>query len=146
MSLVSFNGIPKVAAQSMYSKTKSSNRGDEYILDSSRKGAELHKLDEKLRLGDISESRYETEKAAIESAPRVIHIDAGSSVPESSPLKEQSNPGFSSEDELIKVQKEIASLRNQYLNGDISEFAYKANMYLLTNPMPQDNHQIDITA
>ena len=39
-----------------------------------------------------------------------------------------------------EYQMQKNRLEQQYRNGDISEFAYRANLYMLSNPMPALNN------
>lgn len=137
--MVSFNGIPSGVVRDMYSKVKSTKTADEYVLLPEQKEAQLQKLDKMLQNGDISEGKYKMEKAAIENAPDVICVNGSTVSKQELPsYDEDNNRGLSKLNER-EYQHELNRLKREYMNGDISDFAYKANMYMLTSSVPVDN-------
>lgn len=145
--MVSFNGIPAVVVDNIYSKRKSTKAGDEYVLLPRQKEAQLQKLDKMLQNGDISEGKYKIEKAAIENAPDVISVN-GSNVKEQElrPTDGDNKDGLSKLNER-EYQYEVNKLEREHSNGDISDFAYKANMYMLTSSMPvADGNSLNVVA
>lgn len=141
MSLGSFNSIPQTFVQNMYYQTKSQDNGKEYAINPQKQDGQLQKLDEMLKKGEISEEKYDKLQSAIKSAPDVLHVDEGSSVPQKSRLKDAEDQS-SSIDKLYEkeYQMQKSRLEQQYKNGEISEFAYRANSYMLSHPMPQQNN------
>lgn len=129
MSLISFAGLSQKLAQNIYSKNKSSSNGEEYVLSSTKKEVQIHILDQKLDKGEISKAEYNAQVAAIKNAPKVVSVGSDATVHKNTRLSSVDNLKQSAE----KTQKfEIEKLKKLHENGDISDFAFKTNMYLLT--------------
>lgn len=123
MSISALSSVKGSSIKNLYSQKGDTNK---FSLRSSMVDNEIEKLDEQLKKGEISESEYENQKAALESLPKIVYTSDGSNT-----LK-QSNASLIGEKETTK---EIDKIKKQHENGNMSDFSYKANMYLLTNPI-----------
>lgn len=131
MSLNPIPGLSAFITGRIYSKTGPGDMQN-YKLNASQQGKELEKLEMKLVNGQISEQEYNHQKALIESAPLYVHVENG--------YTESGNENIFEREEKQHLQ-EIDRLEQQYKNGEISDFMYKANMYLLNNPELTDTSQ-----
>ncbi len=134
MSLNGINGIPPQVINNIYRCT--GKEDGRYTLQGSRLDAEKTKLDKKLENGEISEGEYNQKKNALNNIPDTIFSD-GQNV-QFSPIrqKEESTENVSSRIEQ-KAQNDIIKLENQHKNGEISDFEYRANLFMMTNPFIQ---------
>lgn len=145
MSLISFGGIPQRMAQNIYYKTKTNANGEEYVLSPSRKEAWIQRLEDLLDKGEITQAEYERQVAAIKKAPKVVSVDKNENIHKNSRLKSSDSLPHNNEE---NQKSEMEKLKKLYENGDISDFAYKANMYLLTAPSPamEQSSSFSVTA
>lgn len=123
MSISALSSVKGSSIKNLYSQKGDTNK---FSLSSSMVNNEIEKLNEQLKKGEISESEYENQKAALESLPQIVYTSDGSDT-----LK-QSNASLIGEKETTE---EIDKIKKQHENGNMSDFSYKANMYLLTNPI-----------
>lgn len=129
MSISALSSVKGSSIKNLYSQKGDTNK---FSLSSSMVDNEIEKLDEQLKKGEISESEYENQKAALESLPKIVYTSDGSNT-----LK-QSNASLIGEKETTK---EIDKIKKQHENGNMSDFSYKANMYLLTNPIDSQQNE-----
>ena len=136
MGIPAISGLNSRAVGQMYTSQRKED-GEKFTLTEAGKQAELQKLDMQLEKGEITQSEYNKREAAIKSAPTVVYVDK----------ENVTHEGLLSADSAIKKQeKEAEKLKRQYENGEISQFSYNANMYLMTNPIsntqsPTDSRQ-----
>lgn len=121
MGISAISSIRESNIGKLYSQQNGTNK---FALKSTTVDAELKKLDYKLKDGQISESEYTKEKNALESLPQIVYTNDGSST-----LKESNVSQICQKESTEEIDK----LKKQHASGDISDFAYNANMYLLTN-------------
>lgn len=123
MGISAISSIKRSNINKLYSQQNSTNK---FSLKSTTVDSELKKLEYKLKDGQISESEYIREKNALESLPQTVYTIDGSST-----LKESNVSQICQKESTEEIDK----LKKQHAIGDISDFAYRANMYLLTNPI-----------
>ena len=130
MSISALNDLNRNSIKSIYSQNGSSNK---YTLKSSSVSKEIAKLEEKMRKGQISPKEFELQKKILESLPQTLYTRNGDTE------LHQSN---ASEIDFRETKKEIESIEKKHEQGDMSDFAYKANMHLITTPIPEQNNLI----
>lgn len=123
MSISAISSVKRSNVNNLYAQKGDTNK---FSLRSNMVDSEIEKLNEQLKKGQISESQYKSEKEALESLPQIVYTIDGSST-----LK-GSNTSLIGEEETTN---EINKIEKKHANGDMSDFSYKANMYLLTNPI-----------
>lgn len=127
MGLGAISSLNSCSLNSLYAQNGSSNK---FALKSSGVAKEIQELEEKLKSGQISEQEFEAQKKQLESLPQILYTSDGNNnltVGNASLLKTNSNT------------EEIDKIEQQHAKGEISDFSYKANMYLLTNQPPDNN-------
>ena len=81
-----------------------------------------------MKRGQISPEDFETQKKILESLPQALYTSDGNDNLKASNASQIDNRN---------TQNEIDSIEKKRSLGNLSDFAYRANMYLLTNPIPQ---------
>ena len=113
---------------SVYNKNGSSNK---FSLNSGAVEKEIDVLREKLKRGQISEGEFEAKKKLLENLPQTLYTNNGEDSLKASNASQIDN---------AETEKEVESIEKKHALGDITDFAYRANMHLLTTPIPeQDN-------
>lgn len=125
MGISALSGLPSQTISSIYSKQGDSGK---YSLKPQKRNAKIEELELELKEGKISESEFKKEKAALESAPISIYTTPNQSKIKSDNIF-QTNPN----------EKEVEKLKQQLANGEISNFEYRANMYMLTTPTAENS-------
>lgn len=130
MSVPAISGLQSQAVGKMYTSHTTQQGGEKFTLTETGRNAELKRLEKQLEAGEITQGEYDQKEAAIKSAPRIVFVDN----------ENITHEGLLSAENAEKEQtKEIDKLRQQYQTGQISQFAYNANMYLMTNPITGNN-------
>lgn len=131
MSIPAISGLQSRSVGKMYT-SHTAEGGEKFTLTETGRNAELKRLEKQLENGEITQSEYDQKEAAIKSAPRFVFVDN----------ENITHKGLLSAENAEKEQtKEIDKLRKQYPTGELSQFAYNANMYLMTNPITGSNEQ-----
>ena len=129
MSIPAISGLQSRAIGKMYT-SHTAEDGEKFTLTETGRNAELKRLEKQLEKGEISQGEYDQKEAAIKSAPRFVFVDN----------ENVTHKGLLSAENGEKEQaKEIEKLRQQRSAGELSQFAYNANMYLMTNPISGSN-------
>lgn len=134
MSLSGINGIPPQIINKVYHcSEKESGR---YTLQGAKIDAEKAKLDEKFAKGVITESEYLHKKNALDNIPATIFSD-GQNI-QFSPIKKKEEPTENVSSQLEQqAQRNFLKLDAMHKNGEISDFEYRANLFLMTDPFIQ---------
>ena len=125
MSISALSQLRNTSINSVYNQKGSSNK---FTLNSSGVEKEIKALEEKMKRGQISPEDFETQKKILESLPQALYTSDGNDNLKASNASQIDNRN---------TQNEIDSIEKKRSLGDLSDFAYRANMYLLTNPIPQ---------
>ncbi len=137
MNFNPIHGLSSAESSRLYMKTSSGDIQN-YKLSAFKRNEEIKELEEKLEKGQITQQEYNQKKSLLESAPLYIHIEDGET-------KTSSTNIFKNEEKDHK--KEIDKLNSQYANGEISDFTYRANMYLMNHPASDnEQHEFSTTA
>ena len=132
MSIPTISGINSSTISRMYSSGSTGN-GHRYTLTENGRYNAIKELETKLSKGEITENEFNQKKAAINSAPRVVFVDT-------SGINHKGE--FAAEDAEKSNEsgknKEIKKLQKQFETGEISPFEYRANMYMMTNPITME--------
>ena len=136
MGLPSIGGVPPRTVAAIYT---SQNKGDgkKYTISEAGRTAALKELEAELGKGRITESEYRQKKSAIMNAPKVTFVDETGTTHRglfSAENAEKLKSGSNSSSEINKLQK-------KFEKGEISPFEYRANMYLMTNPIANYENQ-----
>ena len=138
MSLNGINGIPPQVINNIYRCT--GKEDGRFTLQSSRLDAEKTKLDKKLEKGEITQGECEQKKNALNSIPDTIFSD-GQKI-QFSPIKRQDESVENIDSTLNKqAQRDFLKLETQHKNGEISDFEYRANLFMMTNPFIQSPNE-----
>ena len=128
MSISALSLISRNTVNSVYSPKGSSNI---FTLKSTSVEKEIKKLEEKLQRGQISQKDFETQKNALENLPRVLFTNDGG---------DKLSANNATQLNQKATEKEIDSIQRKYALGDMSDFAYRANMHLMTAPIPEQEN------
>ena len=136
MGLPAIGGIPSRTVAAIYT---SQNKGDgkKYTVSEAGIAAAIKELETELGKGRITEGEYRQKKSAIMSAPKIAFVDntgrthKGLFSAENAEKSKDSNNG----------QSEINKLQKKFEKGEISPFEYRANMYMMTNPITNYENQ-----
>ena len=128
MSIAALSRLKSTTINSIYNKKGSSNK---FSLNSGAVEKEISALREKLKRGQISEKEFETQKKILESLPQTLYTTDGNDNLKESNVSKIDNG---------ETEKELESIEKKHALGYMSDFAYRANMHLLTTLIPeQDN-------
>ena len=130
MSISALSQIKRNTVNSVYSQNGSSNK---FSLKSSCVEKEIKALEEQLKRGQISPKDFEEKKNALKNLPHVLFTSDGGDKLSASNATQIDNK---------ETEKEIDNIEKKYALGDMSKFAYKANMYLMTEPIPEQENLI----
>ena len=130
MSISALSQLKSRTINSIYQQKGSDNK---FSLNSSSVEKEIKKLEEKMKHGQISQKEFEREKKALESLPQTLYTTDGDNNLKSSNASQIDNK---------ETQYEINSIEKKHSLGDMSDFAYKANMHLLTTPIPEQENLV----
>ena len=128
MGISALSQLKSTRINSLYSQKGSSNK---FSLNSAGVEKEIKILEEKMKKGQISPEHFETQKKVIESLPKFVQTIDGDNKLKASNATEIDNR---------ETEKEIDNINKKHSLGDMSDFAYRANMHLLTNPIPQQEN------
>lgn len=137
MGLPAIGGLPSRTISAMYT---SQNKGDgkKYTISEAGREAAIKELEAELGKGQITEGEYRQKKSAIMSAPKVAFVDNTGTTHKGL---------FSAENAAKKANgtndsnSEINKLQKKFEKGEISPFEYRANMFMMTNPVANYENQ-----
>lgn len=141
MSLSGIYGVPPQIMNNVYRCT---NKEDgRYTLQGPKVEQEIQALEKKLEDGQISEGEYNQKKSILKNIPDTIFSDNGKV--QFTPL-EKSKKGSEHTESADKVRerqflRDLFRLESQKEAGEISDFAYRANKFLMTNPFIQSPNE-----
>ena len=130
MSISALSQIKRNTVNSVYSQNGNSNK---FTLKSSCVEKEIQALEEQLKKGQISPEDFEEKKNALENLPHILFTSDGGKKLSASNATQIDNK---------ETKKEIDNIEKKYALGDMSEFAYRANMHLMTVPIPEQENLI----
>ena len=128
MSISALSLISRNTVNSVYSPKGSSNK---FTLKSSCVAKEIQALEEQLKKGQISPEDFETQKNALENLPHFLFTNDGGDKLSTSNATQIDNR---------ETEKEIDNIQRKYELGDMSDFAYRANMHLMTAQIPEQEN------
>lgn len=134
MSIPTISGINSSTISRMYSSGSTGN-GHRYTLTENGRYNAIKELETKLSKGEITENEFNQKKAAINSAPRVVFVDKEGINHKGEIGAENAEK---SKGENSDTNKAIKKLKEQFASGQISPFEYRANMYMMTNPITME--------
>ena len=126
MGISALSQLRSATINSVYNQKGNSNK---FTLNSSGVGKEIKALEEKMKRGQISPEDFETQNKMLESLPQALYTSDGNDN-----LKASNASQIDSKD----TQNEIDSIEKKHSLGYMSDFAYRVNMHLLTNPIQQE--------
>ena len=133
MGIPAIGGINVSTVGRIYTSRNTGN-GEKFTLTESGRKDAIKELDLKLSKSEITEQEYNQRKASINSAPRVVFVD-NEGISHKGEISAGNAEKNSGENFEAKQTKEIRKLQEQYAAGEISPFEYRANMYMMTNPI-----------
>lgn len=125
MGISALSQLKSTTINSVYKQKGCSNK---FALSSSGVAKEIETLEERMKRGQLSPEDFETQKKILESLPQALYTSDGN---------KNLKASNASQIDYRDTQNEINSIEKKHSLGDMSEFAYKANMHLMTTPIPQ---------
>lgn len=127
MGISALSQLRSRTINSVYNQKGTSNK---FTLNFSGVEKEIKALEEKMKRGQISPEDFETQKKILQSLPQAVYTSDGNDNLKASNATQIDNKN---------TKDEIDSIEKKHSLGDMSDFAYRANMHLLTNPIPQQD-------
>ena len=136
MGLPAIGGLPSRTISAMYT---SQNKGDgkKYTISEAGREGAIKELEAELGKGQITEGEYRQKKSAIMSAPRIAFVDNTGTTHKGLFSAENAEKSKSRNDSRSEINK----LQKKFEKGEISPFEYRANMYMMTNPVANYENQ-----
>ena len=138
MGIPAIGGLNISTVGRMYTSRNTGN-GEKFTLTESGRKDAIKELEIKLSKGEITENEYNQRKAAINSAPRVVFVDNEGISHKGEISASNAEKGNIEDFDTKQNEKQIKKLQEQYATGQISPFEYRANMYMMTNPISNEN-------